>query len=193
MKTDLLLVIDMQNVYTVGQAWACERIETACTSVQRLLRSGCCGDVIFTRYLAPEKPKGVWKEYNRVNREINQDPWLNEILPELLPWVTPGPDGSPARYSLLTKDVYSAFGISEVRERACRAGRVVITGVVSECCVLSTVFSAIDEGCKIIYLRDAVAGVTRQADQEVEHILSGLAPLHLEMMDTEEYLRQQEK
>lgn len=192
MKTDLLLVIDMQNVYTGGQAWACERIETACTSVQRLLRSGCCGDAIFTRYLAPEKPKGVWKEYNQINREINQDPWLNEILPELLPWVTPGPDGSPARYPLLTKDVYSAFGIPEVRERARRAGRVVITGVVSECCVLSTVFSAIDEGCKLIYLRDAVAGVTRQADREVEHILSGLAPLHLEMMDTEEYLQQEE-
>ena len=38
-----------------------------------------------------------------------------------------------------------------------------------------------------------MAGVTRQADREVEHILSGLVPLHLEIMDTEEYLRQQEK
>ena len=30
---DLLLVIDMQNVYTKGQEWACEEVEKASDSI----------------------------------------------------------------------------------------------------------------------------------------------------------------
>ena len=36
---DLLLVIDMQNVYTKGQEWACEEVEKASDSILRLLNS----------------------------------------------------------------------------------------------------------------------------------------------------------
>lgn len=32
-SADLLLVIDMQNVYTKGQEWACEGVETASASI----------------------------------------------------------------------------------------------------------------------------------------------------------------
>ena len=35
-SADLLLVIDMQNVYTKGQEWACEGVEAASASIIRL-------------------------------------------------------------------------------------------------------------------------------------------------------------
>ena len=35
-SSDLLLVIDMQNVYTKGQEWACKGIEHASASILRL-------------------------------------------------------------------------------------------------------------------------------------------------------------
>ena len=38
-SADLLLVIDMQNVYTKGQEWACEGVEAASASILRLLNS----------------------------------------------------------------------------------------------------------------------------------------------------------
>ena len=170
---DLLLVIDMQNVYTKGQEWACEEVEKASDSILRLLNSRALSQVIFTQYLATKHPEGVWKEYNKVNAAVNADPWLNEMMSEFLPY---------------TKSVYSSFAIPQVRELAKHASRVVISGVVAECCVLSTALSAIDAGCKVIYLTDAVAGLNATSRKEAENILSYLSPLHTELMTTQQYL-----
>lgn len=68
------------------------------------------------------------------------------------------------------------------------ARNVVISGVVAECCVLSTVLSAIDEGCKVIYLTDGVAGLSQESRQETEKIISYFAPLHTELMTADEYI-----
>lgn len=130
-SSDLLLVIDMQNVYTKGQEWACKGIEHASASILRLLNSQKTKQVIFTQYLATEHPDGVWKEYNKVNAAVNSDPWLNEMMPEFLPWVK--------TYPVFTKSVYSSFAIPEVVKAAKKARHLVISGVVAECCVLSTV------------------------------------------------------
>ena len=109
-SSDLLLVIDMQNVYTKGQEWACKGIEHASASILRLLNSQKTKQVIFTQYLATEHPDGVWKEYNKVNAAVNSDPWLNEMMPEFLPWVK--------TYPVFTKSVYSSFAIPEVVKAA---------------------------------------------------------------------------
>ena len=177
---DLLLVIDMQNVYTKGQEWACEGVETASAAILSLLKKNVSEQVIFTQYLAPKHPVGVWKEYNEVNATVNANTWLNEMMPEFLPWTK--------KYPLYTKSVYSSFAIPEVVEAAKKAGRLVISGVVAECCVLSTVLSAIDAGCKVIYLTDAVAGLSEASRKETEKIVSYFAPLHTELMTTGEYL-----
>lgn len=135
---------------------------------------------IFTQYLATKHPEGVWKEYNKVNAAVNADPWLNEMMSEFLPYTE--------KYPVYTKSVYSSFAIPEVRELAKHASRIVISGVVAECCVLSTALSAIDAGCKVIYLTDAVAGLNATSQKEAENILSYLSPLHTELMTTQQYL-----
>ena len=170
----------MQNVYTKGQEWACEEVEKASDSILRLLNSRALFQVIFTQYLATKHPEGVWKEYNKVNAAVNADPWLNEMMSEFLPYTK--------KYPVYTKSVYSSFAIPQVRELAKHASRVVISGVVAECCVLSTALSAIDAGCKVIYLTDAVAGLNATSRKEAENILSYLSPLHTELMTTQQYL-----
>ena len=165
-SADLLLVIDMQNVYTKGQEWACEGVEAASASILRLLNSQMPEQVIFTRYLAAEHPEGVWKEYNEMNAAVNADAWLNEMMPEFLPWVKTHP--------VYTKSVYSSFAVPEVVKAAKKARRLVL--------------SAIDAGCKVIYLTDAVAGLSEASRTETEKIVSYFAPLHTELMTTEEYL-----
>ena len=89
-SADLLLVIDMQNVYTKGQEWACEGVEAASASILRLLNSRMPEQVIFTRYLAAEHPEGVWKEYNEMNTAVNADAWLNDAGISALGKNTPG-------------------------------------------------------------------------------------------------------
>lgn len=41
----------------------------------------------------------------------------------------------------------------------------------------------------VIYLKDAVAGVNNETEEATIKVLEGLAPLHLSIMTTEEYLQ----
>lgn len=181
-KGDLVLVIDMQNVYTKGQKWECRDMDRVADNILRILQDPRCEQAIFTRYLPAKQPSGVWKEYNKVNREVNEDVFANEMMPQFAEVLK--------KYPLYTKSVYSSLAIPEVSEAVHQADRVIITGVVAECCVLSTLFALIDEGVYAVYLRDGVAGLDRPKEQATELILSGLAPLHLDMMTVEEYLQE---
>ena len=183
-NNDLLLVTDMQNVYTKGQKWECLDTEGAAKrtlSVIRTMEREGNDNIIFTRFLASEHPEGVWENYNRENQDVNGSPWDNEMLPQFA--------DALHRYPLYTKSVYSSLAIPEVLEAAKKADRVVITGVVAECCVLSTVFALIDAGIYVVYLTDGVSGLDREKEAATELVLSGLAPLHLSMMTVEEYLQ----
>lgn len=181
-KKDLLLVIDMQNVYTKGQKWACMDTEGAAVRVEKIIDADICEEVIFTRFLPSDKPSGVWKDYNKVNEAVNADIFANEMLPRFT--------GYLKKYPLYTKSVYSSLAIPEVLEAARRADRVVIAGVVAECCVLSTVLALIDEGIYVVYLTDGVSGLDREKEAATELILSGLSPLHVSMLTVEKYIRE---
>ena len=77
---DLLLVIDMQNVYLPDQPWACETVAHTKANILKLLEKHPKNQTIFTRYIAAEHPVGTWKTYNELNRKINEDPWMNELM-----------------------------------------------------------------------------------------------------------------
>lgn len=91
-------------------------------------------------------------------------------------------------YPIYDKSTYSSFQVPAIRQAARKADRIILTGVVSECCVLSTFFEGIDLGCKLIWLTDAISGLNPTLEAETLHILQGLSPLHVEFMTTEEYL-----
>ena len=180
MVRDSLLVIDMQNVYAPGGKWCCHRTQEAAENIKKVVRQKPELDVIFTRFLAPKEPAGAWQEYDRVNGDVNGDISANAMLPQF--------DKELQIYPLYTKSTYSSLTIPQVRQAAARADRVVITGVVAECCVLSTVLALIDEGIPVVYLTDAVAGVSEETQAAAELILSGLEPVHVQRMNTATYL-----
>lgn len=181
-KKDLLLVIDMQNVYLPGRDWACPSMPGAVERICRLLREDVAEQVIFTRFAAPAHPVGTWKEYNEKNAAINGNPYLNEIVEELRPYLE--------RRPLYDKSVYSSMRIPQVLEAAKEAERLVLSGVVAECCILSTLMDAIDAGCKVIYLTDCISGQTKQNEEAIEKIAESFAPMHTLVMDSETYLKQ---
>lgn len=174
----LLLVIDMQNVYSRGQAWECKNFDNVCRNIQRLLHHLTNEQAIFTRYIASKNPQGTWKDYNRENADINHDVWSNEIVDALK-----APLGKHPCYD---KSVYSSLSIGEIREAIKNKTCVIVTGVVAECCVLSTVMELIDTGVYVIYLKDAVAGIDMDTEAATMKVLEGLAPLQLQFMTTEE-------
>lgn len=142
--------------------------------------------VLLTRYIAPadEDAQGVWADYNRENRAINENPVMNEFIPAIACYVE--------EFPYIDKCTYSCFSNEYVRVAADRSmvhgGRIVLSGVVAECCVLSTFFEGTDAGYRFVYLTDACAGVDAESERAVQTILQGLSPLHVELMTTEEYI-----
>lgn len=172
----------MQNAYLPGQPWGCATIHRSCRNIRAVLdaAAGRGTRVFLTRFLSDPQAAGVWAEYNRVNREINDSPWLNELIDEIRPYA--------ARYPLRRKSVYSCLKDPEIRRAAESAGRIVLTGVVSECCVLSTCLEAVDLGRPVVWLRDACSGIDESYESAVQKVLSGLVPLHITVMETAAYL-----
>lgn len=178
-KRDLLLVTDMQNVYCKGEKWECLDTEGVSKRLIEIIETGKT-DVIFTKFIADDNPKGRWKLYNEHYKDVNENTYLNAIVDDLKPYST--------RYPIYSKHTYSSLSIREVRKAAKRCRRVVVGGVIAECCVLFTVFSLIDLGCEVVYLTDGVSGLTKEKEDASIMTLVGLDPLHVHLMTCKEYL-----
>ena len=183
---DLICVIDVQNVYLPGEQWACPTMQTAMENISCILDHAARDQVLFSRFVKPVNPFGRWNTYNEKYQAVNDDAWLNELAEPLQS------RQKADRYRLCDKSVYSLMKVPEAREAALKAtaagGRLVLTGVVAECCVLSTAFEAIDLGCEIIYITDAVSGLDEAKESGSALMLQGLSPVHTQLLTTEEYL-----
>ncbi len=176
---DLLIVIDMQNVYLPDRDWACPHVPEAAYNIRRLIDSGRY-QTVFTRFDAPVDPVGIWKTYNTEYREINEDPDQSAIIDSLA--------DVAGQYPMYSKSTYSSMTIPELRELALKADRVILTGVVAECCVLATMIDAIDLGCKVVYVTDAVAGQNEEHEAAVETVAHSFSPMHTLVTDTDHLL-----
>lgn len=85
---------------------------------------------------------------------------------------------------LRPKSTYSSFGNPDFKSLMARAGRIVITGVMSECCVLAT---AIDTGTPVVYLTDACSGSTQEYEDMATTMMEFASPAHTAAMTCEEY------
>ena len=180
-KDDLLLVIDMQNVYNKGQKWECRNTKGAAENIKKIIEVLPKQNVIFTEYIADTKnARGVWKDYNIKYKDVNNDEYANLMVNEL--------KEIAGEYPVYSKSVYSSLAVPQVLEACKKAKRVIVTGVVAECCVLSTVMALIDQGIYTLYITDAVSGLDEPKEKATELILSGLCPLHVNMLTTRDYL-----
>lgn len=180
-ENDLLLVTDMQRVYLKGEKWECLDTEGAAENIKKLIPV-MHDHVIFTEFRASSHPSGTWVKYNEKYRDVNASKELNRIIPSL--------EEESHHYPLYTKSTYSSMHIPEVKQAALKADNVVVTGVIAECCVLFTVFDLIDLGCHVIYVTDAVSGLTEEKEKAAVQTLVGLSPLHVSLMTTKQYLHQ---
>ena len=166
---DVLVVVDMQNAYLEDQCWACTKTSACAENIVGLIEGGVCDNVVFTEYLAPENPVGTWVTYNEVNAEVDA----------LKPYTE--------TYPLYSKSTYSSFGNPDFKSLMARAGRIVITGVMSECCVLATAIDAIDTGTPVVYLTDACSGSSEEYEDMATAMMEFASPTHTAVMTCEEY------
>ena len=88
---------------------------------------------------------------------------------------------------LYSKSTYSSFGNPDFKSLMARAGRIIITGVMSECCVLATAADAIDTGTPVVYLTDACSGSTEEYEDMATAMMEFASPTHTAVMTCEEY------
>jgi nicotinamidase-related amidase len=160
-----LAVIDMQRVFgEPGSPWLAPRFAETVGPVQRLVEA--FGErVTFTRFVAPDVPAGAWRRY--------YDQWPFALQPpdariyELVDDFAPRP--------ALDSTTFGKWGPELARQVG--SGRLVLAGVSTDCCVLSTALAAADAGVEVQVVADACAGINDESHEQALAILRLYGPL----------------
>jgi nicotinamidase-related amidase len=171
-------VIDMQRVFgEPGSAWFAPRFAGIIGNVGALV-SSFRPRVTFTRFVAPEVPAGAWQRYYELWPFARQPPGarIYELVDEFA--AEPGPTVDATTFSKWT---------AGLRERVGADGALVLAGVSTDCCVLSTAVAAADDGVAVQVVADACAGVNDESQAQALDILRLYAPL-IEVVSTADVL-----
>jgi nicotinamidase-related amidase len=160
-----LTVIDMQRVFAEpGSPWLAPRFAGTIEPIRALVQAFGVR-VTFTRFIAPAVPDGAWRDY--------YDQWPFALQPPDARIYELVDDFTPAR--TLDATTFGKWG----PELAGQVGgrRLVLAGVSTDCCVLSTALAAADAGVRVQVVGDACAGVTDESHGQALAIMALYGPL----------------
>ena len=160
--TTQLVVIDLQHVFgDPDSPWFAPRFDEIREPIARLV-AAYEPDVTFTRFVAPSSPAGAWQAYYEqwpFARRPPDDP--------LYALVAPYASRPSLDASTFGKWGPGLDGFSEL----------VVAGVSTDCCVLSTVLAAADAGAHVRVAADACAGATDETHRQALELMGLYAPL----------------
>ena len=135
--------------------------------------------VVFTRFVAPAVPAGAWRRYYDLWPFALQPPdaRIYELVDEFAK--EPAPTVTATTFGKVGDELYRMLG----------SGRLVLTGVSTDCCVLSTALAAADDGVQVQVVADACAGVNDESHAKTLDILRLYSPL-VEVVSLDEAIRQ---
>ena len=157
----------MQRVFAEpGSPWLTPRFAEIVSPIQRLAVA-FRPRVIFTRFLAPEVPAGAWRQYYAQWPFALQPPdaRIYELVDEFAG--EPGPTLDTTTFSKWGPELAARTG----------GGPLVLAGVSTDCCVLSTALAAADAGTPVRVVADACAGATDESHAATLRILQLQSPL----------------
>jgi nicotinamidase-related amidase len=158
-----LVVVDLQHVFADPDSqWHAPRFAATLAPVQRLVDA--YPSVTFTRFVAPDTPSGAWVDYYEQWPFALQPP--DADLYALVP-----PFTGRATLDLPT------FGKWGPQLESAGSDELVVCGVSTDCCVISTVLAAADAGARVTVVADACAGATDESHQQALAIMTLYAPL----------------
>lgn len=165
-----LVVIDMQDVFARPPSpWSSPDYPTALAGTRRLLPA-FAGRTVLTRYIAPTVPDGAWRAYF--------EQWPFALVPEDDPLyeITDLTDIVDAGAPVVTLPTFGKWG-PELAAATHDAGTLVLAGVATDCCVISTALAAADAGRRVLVVADACAGSTPENHERALDIMRLYAPL----------------
>lgn len=173
-----LAVIDMQQIFaSPDSGWAVPRFGEILDPVHRLVEAAT-DRVSFTRFIAPAHPDGAWVRYYQRWPFALQPP--DAPMYQLVPAM-----GQPAPASLDA----ASFGKwkPELAELVYPAGRLVLAGVSTDCCVLSTALAAADAGVEVRVVAAACAGADDSSHRQALELMSLYSPI-IEVVELDDAL-----
>jgi nicotinamidase-related amidase len=169
----------MQRVFgEPGSPWLAPRFAEVVAPVRKLV-AAFRPRVTFTRFVAPAVPAGAWRRY--------YDQWPFALQPptariyELVDAFAgePGPT--------LDATTFSKWGPELAANTNASGGGLVLAGVSTDCCVLTTALAAADDGVAVQVVADACAGADDESQAKALDILRLYRPL-VEVVTTAELL-----
>lgn len=163
-----LAVIDMQRIFgEPDSGWFAPRFGEVVEPIARLA-TAFGSRVTFTRFVAPARPEGAWQRYYEL--------WPFALLPPDAPLFDLVPAFAAAPGPTLDATTFGKWG-PELAARVADGGPLVLAGVSTDCCVLSTALAAADAGAQVQIIADACAGVDDTSHAKALDIMRLYAPL----------------
>lgn len=162
-----LVVIDPQRIFADADSpWGSPMFPSIVSPVRRLAAS-FGGRVIVTRWVAPRPAVGSWSAYLREwpFADVPADDRLFDVVDEL--------NDLDAR--VLSAPTFGKWG-DDLSAITGPAPRLVLTGVATDCCVISTALAAADAGATVTVVTDACAGSTAENHQRALDVMSLYPP-----------------
>lgn len=173
----VLAVVDMQNVFgDHGSPWFTPRFDEVVEPVRRLTHA-FADRTVYTRFLAPATPTGAWRAYYADWPFALQPPEaaLWDVVPALSADASTV-SGIDRAGGTLDVTTFSKWG-PDLARLVGPAGRLLLAGVSTDCCVLSTALAAADAGAEVVVVADACAGVDDESHAKALDVLRLYAPL----------------
>ena len=149
-----LVVIDPQRIFAdPASEWGSPMFPAVVDPVRRL--AAAAGPrTLLTRWVPDPDPQGSWRAYLEAwpFADVPADDPLLDVVPELADLV----DTAAGVVSLPT---FGKWG-PDLETVTGAVPRLVVTGVATDCCVVSTALAAADAGASVTVVTDACAGST---------------------------------
>ncbi len=163
-----LVGIDLQHVFgDPVSPWASAQYPRAVEGTRRLLPA-FAGRTVLTRFVAPAAPSGAWVPYYA--------DWPFALVPDDDPLYALAPELGGLDVPVVTEPTFGKWGPALARAVQ-GAEALVLTGVSTDCCVLSTALAAADAGVAVQVVTDACAGSSEPDHRRALEAMALYAPL----------------
>ncbi len=163
-----LVVIDMQFVFGDPSSKAFVPGYASASAAVRRLLPAFEGRTIYTKFIAPDQSHGAWLAYYKE--------WPFFLRPSTDPIWDITKEFSTHNANVVSKHTFSKWG-PELAAATVHTHELVLVGVSTDCCVLSTALAAADAGVHVCVVADACAGVSHSSHQQALSVMAQYAPM----------------
>ena len=163
-----LVVIDAQRIFAdPASEWCAPRFAETVDPIRELVEEHA-GRVVQTRWVPPPVKHGSWQPYFETFPFADRSPHdaMFDLVDEIAQLQLPHTVSEPT---------FGKWG-PQLRDVTGPDARLVLAGVATDCCVLSTALAAADAGCFVEVVADACAGSSDEAHERALEAMALYAP-----------------